>query len=62
MFVLVDKLRFLIGVSISNSEKWIEWMYKEVEYSRPEKHYELIQHNQDLYNFHTIVGCKFKFP
>ena len=26
--------------------------------SRPEKHYEPIQHNYDLYNFHTTVGYK----
>ena len=42
----LDKLRFLVGVSISNSQKLIEWMYKKVEgYSRLEKHYEAIQHN-----------------
>ena len=29
---------------MSNSQKLIEWLYKEVEgYSRPEKHYEPIQ-------------------
>ena len=34
---------FLVGVSISNSQKLIEWMYREVEgYSRPEKHYVFI--------------------
>ena len=27
----VDKLRFLVGVSISNSQKLVEWMYREVE-------------------------------
>ena len=42
----VDKLRFLVGVSISNSQKLIEWIYREVGgYSRPEKHYEPILHN-----------------
>ena len=40
------KLRFSVGVSISNSQKLIEWLYREVEgYSRPEKHYESIQRN-----------------
>ena len=35
-------------------------MYREVEEdSRPEKHYEPIQHDEDLYNFHTTVGYKF---
>ena len=29
------------------------------EYSRPEKHYEPIQHNWDLYDFHTAAGYKF---
>ena len=42
----VDKLRFLVGVSISNSQKLIEWIDRKVEgYGRPEKHYEPIQHN-----------------
>ena len=41
----VDKLRFLAGVSISNSQKLIEWIVRKVEgYSRPEKSYESIQH------------------
>ena len=32
---------FVVGVSISNSQKLIEWICKEIErYSRPEKHYE----------------------
>ena len=35
----VGKLRFLVGVSISNSQKLIKWIYRKVEgYSRPEKH------------------------
>ena len=35
-------------------------MYREVEEdSGPEKHYEPIQHDEDLYNFHTTVGYKF---
>ena len=35
-------------------------MYREVEEdSRPEKHYEPIQHDEDLCNFHTTVGYKF---
>ena len=38
----------------------MEWIDKEVEgYSRPEKHYEPIQHNQDLNSFHTTAGYKF---
>ena len=42
----VDKLRFLVGVSISNSQKLIEWISRKVEgYSRAEKHHEPIQHN-----------------
>ena len=28
-------------------------------YSRPEKHHEPIQHNYNLYNFHTTMGYKF---
>ena len=28
-------------------------------YSRPEKHYEPVKHNEDLYSFHTTVGYKF---
>ena len=30
-FFKVDKLRFLVGVSVSNSQKLIEWIYREVE-------------------------------
>ena len=42
----VDKLRFLVGVSISNSQKLIEWIDRKVEgYSRPQKHYDPIQHS-----------------
>ena len=42
----VHKLRLLGGISISNSQKFIEWICREVErYSRPEKHYGPIQHN-----------------
>ena len=53
-------MRFLGGVSISNSQKLIEWRYREVErYSGPEKHYEPVWCNWDLYNFHTRVGYKF---
>ena len=40
----VDKLRFLVGVSMSNSQKLLEWVDRKVGYSRSEKHY-LIQHN-----------------
>ena len=41
--VQVDTLRFLVGVSILNSQNLIAWMYREIEdYSRPEKHYEPI--------------------
>ena len=37
------KKRFLVGISISNSKKLIG---RKVEgYSRPEKHYEPVQHN-----------------
>ena len=43
LFFEVDKLRFLVGISISNSKKLIG---RKVEgYSRPEKHYEPVQHN-----------------
>ena len=42
----VDKLRFLVGISISNSQKLIEWIYRKVEeYSRPENHCEPIELN-----------------
>ena len=42
----VDKLRFLVGASISNSQNLIEWIGRKAErYSRPENHYEPIQHN-----------------
>ena len=42
------------------TQKLIEWIDKRVEgYSRPEKHHEPIQHNEDLYNFHTTPGYKF---
>ena len=47
-------------VSIANSQKLIEWIDRKVEgYSRHEKHYKPIQHNQDLYNLHTTAGYKF---
>ena len=43
---LIHKLRFLVRVSISNFQKLIEQTDRKVErYSRPGKHYELIQHN-----------------
>ena len=36
----------LVGISISSSQKLIEWIDRKVEgYSRPEKHYEPTQHN-----------------
>ena len=41
----MDKSRFLAGVSISSSQKLIEWIDRKVGYSRPEKHCEPIQHN-----------------
>ena len=42
---LVDKLRFLVGFSISNSQKLIEWIDRKVEgNSRPEKYHEPTQH------------------
>ena len=63
LYFKVDKLRFLVGVSISSSQKLTEWLYREVQgYSRPKKHYEPSQHNLGLYNSHTGVGYKFKFP
>ena len=56
----MDKSRFLAGVSISSSQKLIEWIDRKVKgYSRSEKHYEPIQQNYDLYNFHTTAGYKF---
>ena len=49
-----------MGVSVLNSQKLTEWIYREVEgYSSPEKHYAPVHHNQDLYSFHTTVGYKF---
>ena len=45
---------------MSNSQKLIEWTDRKIEgYSRPENHYEPIQHNEDLYSFHTTAGYKF---
>ena len=45
-YLKVGNLGFLVGVSISNSQKLIACIYRKVEgYSRPEKHYEPIQHN-----------------
>ena len=45
----------LVGDSISNSQKLIEWLYREVEgYNRPEKHCEPIKHNY-LYNFQHMI-------
>ena len=56
----LSKLRFLVEILISNSQKLIEWIDRKVErYSRSEKPYEPIQHNSDLYNFHTTSGYKF---
>ena len=50
----------MVGISISNSQKLIEWVDRKVErYGRSEKHYEPIQHNSDLYNCHTTSGYKF---
>ena len=43
---LSSELRSLVGVSISNFQKLIEWIYRKVEgYSKPKKHHEPIQHN-----------------
>ena len=28
LFFKIDKLRFVVGVSISNTQKLIEWIYK----------------------------------
>ena len=55
-------MRLLVGVSISNSQQLIERIDRKVEgynNSRPGKHYEPIQHNKDLYNFHRTAGYKF---
>ena len=42
----LSRLTFLVGVRISNSQKLIEWIYREIEgYNRPENHCEPIQHN-----------------
>ena len=42
-------MQVLVGISISNSQKLIAWMYREIEvYGR---HYEPFQPNEDLYNF-----------
>ena len=50
----------MVGASISNSQKLIEWIYREGEgYSRPERHCEPIQNIWNLYNFHTAVAYKF---
>ena len=54
----VEKLQILVGFNSKFSK--IEWIDRKVEgYSRPEKHYKPIQHNQDLYNLHTTAGYKF---
>ena len=43
---LSRKIKILIEVSILNSQKLMEWIYREVErHNRPEKHHEAIQHN-----------------
>ena len=43
---VLSRLIFSVAVSISNSQKLIEWIYRKVErYSRPEKHHEPIKHN-----------------
>ena len=55
-------MRLSVGVSISNSQKLIERIDRKVEEyinSRSGKHYEPIQHNNYLYNFHTTAGYKF---
>ena len=46
LFFEVDKLRFLVGISISNSQKLMGRLDRKVEgYSRPENHHEPIKHN-----------------
>ena len=46
LFFKVGKLKFLLGVSITNSQKLIQCIYREIKgYSRPDKHCEPIQHN-----------------
>ena len=58
LFFKVDKYFYLEFPY--QTQKLIEWIDKRVEgYSRPEKHHEPIQHNEDLYNFHTTAGYKF---
>ena len=43
---LVDELRLLVGISITSSQKLIEWIDRKVDRcSRPEKPYEPIQHS-----------------
>ena len=50
----------MVGISISNSQKLIEWVDRKVErYGRSENHYEPIQHNSDLYNCYTTSGYKY---
>ena len=44
--IFVSRWRFLVGISISNPQKLIEWIASKVEgYDRPEKHCEPIQSN-----------------
>ena len=62
MQYFLSKLRFLVGVLILNPQKLVEWIDRKVEEyinSRSGKHYEPIQHNNYLYNFHTTAGYKF---
>ena len=59
--IKVDKLRFLAGVSISNSQKLIEWIYKKVEgYSISEKHQFRTRFIQLSGN--SRIHVLFKFP
>ena len=49
----------LVGVSVSNSQKLIAWIDRNIEGdSRLENLYDPIQH-KDLYSFHTIAGYRF---
>ena len=43
----MDKFRFLVEISISDSQKLMEWIYRKIEeYSRPETHHEPTEHKK----------------
>ena len=59
----VDKLRFVVGISISNSQKLIEWIDRKVEeYSRPENHCEPIQFKIYTVSHSSRMKILFMFP